>query len=254
MAQIVIKTVKEISKNKAWVERILTLIHELDRDQVQYGGEDTLGDFPTEDECTKIAVAIENGEIVGFISYDDDPEISRARVDMFYVIPECRGKGIGTKLMTTVLKDMRKSVHKEVILMAYLKNHNSQRLYMSLGFHHEYVLACGECRLKAGSYTFEEDANPKSYSSKCIAIYKSAYASHPVLPVGQSSFYVCNGGYVLKKMPLAKSADYFGSLFNLPLLKGKYLYFDIAAFTDKDVKILASWGFVAEKLWMLRKL
>ncbi|MFW9768173.1 MAG: GNAT family N-acetyltransferase [Candidatus Thorarchaeota archaeon] len=78
-----------------------------------------------------------NGEIMGFvitrIGDDDEPEIGPIGL-----VPEARGKGLGSFLLVRALKSLKDSGYTSVSLDTTVTNHPAQRLYRKYGFEDVY--------------------------------------------------------------------------------------------------------------------
>ena len=55
----------------------------------------------------QVLVAVAEGRIVGFATYEYFPEKQGGRVFNAAVLPECRGKGVGVALIRRLLEDLR---------------------------------------------------------------------------------------------------------------------------------------------------
>jgi len=94
-------------------------------------------------------VAIMNGETVGYVVGFISIPI-RGRVFTLGVKEECRGMGIGTKLMDEICATLRKNGSDEATLEVRISNISAQHFYFKLGFIPTWV--------ERGYYTDGEDA------------------------------------------------------------------------------------------------
>jgi GNAT superfamily N-acetyltransferase len=79
-------------------------------------------------------VAKKEGEIIGICGLNIDPylnDINVGRVRHLYVLPECRGSGVGKKLLKTIIEESRE--HFETITL-YTDNPIADQLYINFGF------------------------------------------------------------------------------------------------------------------------
>ena len=78
-------------------------------------------------------VAEKNGRIVGTLAvYRKD--LKTAKVRRFYVASDCRGQGVGTKLLEKTLKFCKKRGYKKVFLSTYKEMEQAVSFYKKRGF------------------------------------------------------------------------------------------------------------------------
>ena len=84
-------------------------------------------------------VAVEDGRVVGFCrfmydnSFSSDIEYADCELTAIYVRPECKGKGIGTKLFEYVLNKFNNQNKTTMILWCLADNVNSIEFYKHMG-------------------------------------------------------------------------------------------------------------------------
>jgi ribosomal protein S18 acetylase RimI-like enzyme len=89
----------------------------------------------------EILVLRDRDEPVGYVwpqFYSVSKDFSRTkkcRIHMFGILPSCRGKGKGKRLMLEVLNRMKKTGYQSVELTVDSENLAACKLYRSLGFY-----------------------------------------------------------------------------------------------------------------------
>jgi ribosomal protein S18 acetylase RimI-like enzyme len=78
-------------------------------------------------------VAERDGKVIGFIT-TERLEDGRYEVTRFYVDPDVRSRGIGGRLLSTVLEQLRDSGADEVLVNVFGDNHAGRRFYERHGF------------------------------------------------------------------------------------------------------------------------
>lgn len=81
-----------------------------------------------------IFVAEIDGESVGFISSWQDHEAGVGHIPNISLTPECRGKGIGRRLIKLVLDRFRESGLRAARIETLVQNEVGNHLYQSMGF------------------------------------------------------------------------------------------------------------------------
>jgi len=81
-----------------------------------------------------IFVAELDGRVVGYISTWQDKEAGIGNIPNIVLVPECRGKGIGRKLIEHALDHFRKSGLTHAKIETLEQNDVGYHLYTSLGF------------------------------------------------------------------------------------------------------------------------
>jgi len=78
---------------------------------------------------------IENGKLVGFISYYcNDMTMQNAYLTLIAIDPKCQGKGIGKKLLTFSITDLAQKKFKNYSLEVAKNNKIAISLYEDYGF------------------------------------------------------------------------------------------------------------------------
>lgn len=90
-------------------------------------------------ECEAL-VAEFNHTIVGFVSFcpcrDDDVESTKTgEISALYLSPECKGQGLGYKLMVQALDILHQQKYQDVVLWVLAANKNACHFYKKMGFH-----------------------------------------------------------------------------------------------------------------------
>jgi ribosomal protein S18 acetylase RimI-like enzyme len=92
----------------------------------------------------QILVAEDGGRVAGFLACTVRPNLyhgaDAGHVDELVVDRDCRGRGIGTMLLTEFLERMRRRGCAEVSVGVLLGNDRAQRLYRAMGFTEEVLL------------------------------------------------------------------------------------------------------------------
>ena len=107
------------------------------------------------------------GEVFVFTDLSDkdfaDGKI-RAYITNFYVIPEFRGRGIGTRLLENIFVELKQHGFLEVAIGVYESETKNVRLYKKLGFLHE-IKKC-----KIDPICIDETGNPFSMNEFILII------------------------------------------------------------------------------------
>lgn len=95
-------------------------------------------------ENYKLMIAELNGKVVGFIGYYVLPSIwkkwNEATINYFFVHKEFQGRGIGSKLLKEVIRQMDEMGIAELHVETEKENKRAIRLYKKHGFLKEFVL------------------------------------------------------------------------------------------------------------------
>lgn len=87
-------------------------------------------DKPIDSPFSKEAVYIENGLIIGYLSYSIIYE--KAEINNIYVLKECRSQGIGSKLLDYLVKKCK--ICENITLEVRKDNESAIYLYKKYGF------------------------------------------------------------------------------------------------------------------------
>lgn len=90
-------------------------------------------------------VAEEAGRILGVVMAGCDGR--RGYIYHAAVLPECRGRGIGTRLVEQALEKLRALKISKVGLLVFADNHNGNQFWEKLGFHERPDLTYRSCVL-----------------------------------------------------------------------------------------------------------
>lgn len=94
-------------------------------------------------------VAMDSGSIVAYSRFypsvdPDDDQIIVATIGSLYVNPEFERKGIGRKLMATILEAVKRHDFKEATLHVLVNNQRARRFYEHLGWEEDPEAVIGE--------------------------------------------------------------------------------------------------------------
>ncbi|MCW4470163.1 GNAT family N-acetyltransferase [Flavobacterium sp. MFBS3-15] len=78
-------------------------------------------------------LASENGNILGFASYELNYYTETAKVHKLYVVPEAQGKGVGQKLLSVIEKEALKNNNDKIVLNVNRFN-KAVNFYKKAGF------------------------------------------------------------------------------------------------------------------------
>lgn len=88
---------------------------------------------------TKVAVAVEDDVVLGFISFEARSKIKRfLNINNLYVIAEARGKGVGTQLLEWVINFAKAHGYQYIDLDVLEGNPAAMKLYNRYGFKGEF--------------------------------------------------------------------------------------------------------------------
>lgn len=82
----------------------------------------------------KLILAIDKGEVVGYIYYEISEDLEKGEVVLLHVKEDNRGKGYGTILLHHTIKSMMKKEVKEISTSVRVANYGAQKLYERVGF------------------------------------------------------------------------------------------------------------------------
>ena len=91
-------------------------------------------DADVERDPEGIFVAEVEGEVVGFVSTWQDARAGIGHIPNISLVPECRGQGIGRKLLQYVLDRFRENGLRAARIETLVQNERANHLYASLGF------------------------------------------------------------------------------------------------------------------------
>ncbi len=102
--------------------------------------------------------AFDDVSLVGVVTFMRETNVKtshKGNVFGMYVVPECRGRGVGKSLMMELIRKAAKCDGLEQINIAVVSdNHSAKKLYKSLGFE---VYGVERNALKYGAQYFDED-------------------------------------------------------------------------------------------------
>lgn len=82
----------------------------------------------------RFLLAIENGQYVGFISYESPyKDTPQTKIHKIYILPEAQGKGVGKRLMDAV-EQIAQAKGDSSLLLNVNKHNEAEQFYARLGF------------------------------------------------------------------------------------------------------------------------
>lgn len=93
-----------------------------------------------DEDPRQVLVAEENGKLVGYLLYNNRShspvtrKYNYATIEDIYVLPECRRRGIASKLLETCLRQLRETGVTHIRLQVLDQNDAAKSLYMKFGF------------------------------------------------------------------------------------------------------------------------
>ncbi len=242
---------QDIQRDKNIYQQVCDLLLALDVDQSQYHlQEPELDEFP---DTPMFYLAFDNDKVVGVISFWYELRTSVGFIDEFFVCPDYRGQGVGSKLLDLCLKEIKK-YNNVVELMVYRANSVTRKLYSKKGFKVEFSLAEGYSRLLNSPISFTFTPPNPGDSESTIGYLNGPTIQHRIqyMPEGKSIF-IWDVDKVLMDRSIS-AEDYLGALTNMPVLLGKRVSWHCPGIRSDIDRSLVRWGFLAARMWLIKRL